>query len=419
MLFHEGTIVLILVLFFANNSMSFEINSVGMEVALANVTEFPDIRGIDPETVFCLGKIHFAGPKPTLEAFCKVCNVSKVNCNCEKKSLLCAIVQKEKKSENDKANITHDRKYYMLQATYEVACGTVSIIGNSLVVATSLTFFKKLSRCHRLIALLAALDLAVATINITTAVPKFWTYEWIYGSILCILLIDINNILVSMALGVIVIIAFERYMGIIYPYSFSLTDKKLLGLVIVNVPLAAVLHIPNFLYRKLDDTNICKAVSPINEIFDWILFFFYYIIPVLLASLFYIRIIKRLILSSKECFDIIGSDQQKKKRLQENKRIIKILVSVLVAFVFLTLPVRIYWLIIMYGTDWSTRTFQTIKLVCFLPYSLHVAINPIIYSLIDNRFRRDVRHLCRMSKSKSNTVSSNRPSFMTNVESEI
>ena len=422
MLFHEGAMVLTLVLFFANNSLSFEIDSAGIEVPLANVTESPDIGVIDPETKLCLGKIHLAGPKPTLEALCKVCNISKVNCNCKQKSLLCAIVQKEKDSEYDKAIIISDRNsswFYTLQATYEVACGTVSIIGNGLVVATSLTYFKTLSRCHQLIALLAVLDLSFATISIIIAVPKFWTYEWIYGSILCMLLPDISDIVVSMALGVIVIIAFERYMGIIHPYNFSLTDKKLLGLVIVNAPLAAVLEIPDFLYRKLDNTNICEVVSPIDEIHNWILFLFYFIIPAIFASLFYIRIIRRIILSSKECFNIIGSDQQKKKRLQENKRITKILVSVLIAFVVLTLPIRIYWLVKMYGTDWSIRTFQIIKVVCSLPYSLHVAINPIIYSLIDNRFRRDVRHLCRTSKSKRNMVSSNQTSFMTNVESEI
>ena len=422
MLFHEGTIVLTLVLFFANNSLSFITDSVGIEIPLANVTESPDIGIIDHETKLCLGKILDAGPKPTLEALCKVCNIPKVNCSCEQKLLLCAIVQKEKNSENDKAFIINGRNsswFYTLQATFEVAFGTVSIIGNGLVVATSSAFFKKLSRCHRLIALLAVLDLSFAAISIITAAPKFWTYEWIYGSILCILLPDVNDIVVSMALAVIVIITFERYMGIIYPYNFLLTDKKLLGLVIVNALLAAVLEIPDFLHRRLDDTNICKVVSSIAKIHNWILFLFCFIIPAILASLFYIRIIKRLILSAKECFDIIGSDQQKKKRLQESKRITKILVSVLIAFVVLTLPIRIYWLIKMYRTDWSIRTFQIIKLVCYLPYSLHVAINPIIYSLIDNRFRRNVRRLCRTSKSKTNMVSSNHCSYMTNVESEI
>jgi len=92
-------------------------------------------------------------------------------------------------------------------------------------------------------------------------------------------------------------------------------------------------------------------------------------------------------------------------RIKGFRRITKILVAILVAYVVLVFPNRIVWVILdSLGTsNISITTYRILKYVGLFPYMFHVAINPIIYSAIDRKFRSEVKQVFQ-SKHKHRSV---------------
>ena len=97
--------------------------------------------------------------------------------------------------------------------------------------------------------------------------------------------------------------------------------------------------------------------------------------------------------SSQERQVMSSQERQMRHRHQENKRISRILASLLIAFVMFVLPNKVYWLMKYHGLlrgleDTEMNILINVLDVC---YSVHVSINPVIYSIIDVRFRKHLK----------------------------
>ena len=82
-----------------------------------------------------------------------------------------------------------------------------------------------------------------------------------------------------------------------------------------------------------------------------------------------------------------GGDRRRPKR-----KLIKILVVIVTLFALLTLPIHIWYLWYEFSDRSESQNYslEVVEIFASLMY-MHSAVNPIIYSIMDRSFRRDVK----------------------------
>ena len=356
----------------------------------------------------------------TLYDLCKRCNISKKECTCEKEQFLCNLTTAESiGGSSNKTELRCLTTINQVKAAVNTITGIIGVIGNALVVAVTLKYLNSSSRCHLLIGLLAAMDLIFSIAQFIQTLPLFWTCKWIYGLAMCKIFDALANLSSVFSLGIILIIALERYQGIIHPLHGGLSTTSIWILLVSNLVFGFVICIPGFIYPKMTDFGICEEKLPGQSslYYSWVLFIFYYLWPIAIISFLYIRIIRTLY--SGNVMSAIN-EKQRQQRIKDNRRILIILICVLVAFAILVFPNRIVWLIVDHvgNKNISSSTYNALSLLGFIPYALHVTINPFIYSLVDPKFRGKLLTLFPRIKLCSNSSSSTSTTgvLVTNVE---
>ena len=355
--------------------------------------ERPNPFGVDNLEDMC---INFLGTTNncTCEMFTLLVEGEKVNlCSYVATSLIYAV--KHTKSD-------------VIYAAIVIFISLMGIIGNSLVIfaqpkRNSPGTKIGISGHHKLVNTLASFDLFFSIISIIFVTPRLWTSEWFYGQVGCKVVKSLVTLGAFVAIGVIFIIVIERYYGIVHPFKTGIsTKKRCYGLLVANILIANVPIIPRFMYLMIHTESMqCienwpSKFSPV--IYDWVIFIIYWIIPVIIISAMYKRIYTALNKRTAVCKVFSGSLNNKRqmKRLQDNRRTMRNLVAVLIAFIIFTLPNKLSWVVLdMLGGYYNTPWYLFINYSCSVLYNLHVLVNPLVYTLVDERFRRRVKNLLR------------------------
>lgn len=331
----------------------------------------------------------------TLNFYCTKCNYTKEECNCQFLYLICNITGINAKVPTEFT--CKKEEIRLTKAISNVVFGVLGVLGNLLVIYVTYIYRESSTRCQFLIAGLAVVDFIFAIAQIILNVPELWTCHWLYGRAMCTLLHSSTDLSFMIALGFILLIGFERFVGILFPLSNFLTKRLILILSAVNVVLGIAVVLPSTIHTTTQvDINgnvSCKEDfgKKASKIYTIFIFVFYFLIPIIFASVIYFMIIHKLYTSYASTLTFLTTEQRE-RRVKDNKRIVKILVSILVAFVVLVLPNRIAWIVFDF-TETSDKEHSIWSVVGFIPYSIHVAINPILYSLIDARFQKKLLNL--------------------------
>lgn len=293
----------------------------------------------------------------------------------------------------------------------------MGILGNSLVIfaqpkRNSPGKKIRISGHHKLVNALASFDLFFSIISIIFVAPRLWTSEWLYGPVGCKVVRSLVTLGAFVAIGIIFIIAIERYYGIVHPFKTGISKKKrCYTLLIVNIVFAIVPIIPRFMHLMIHTESMqCIENWPSKQspvIYDWSIFIVYWIIPVMIISAMYKRIYTALNKRTTVCKVFSGShhSKQQMKRLQDNRRTMRNLVAVLIAFIIFTLPNKLSWVVLdMLGGYHNTSWYMYINYTCSVLYNLHVLTNPLVYTLVDERFRRRVKNLLRKKIQKVHQI---------------
>lgn len=142
---------------------------------------------------------------------------------------------------------------------------------------------------------------------------------------------------------------------------------------------------------------ICAEFFPRGERDDYlysiIIFVVLYTIPLLAMFLCYGAIAHRLWIR-KPIGDILANPQGYGRQINQRKKIIKMLITIVLAFTILWFPfftVSLYYDLQLHQNDVSYRTVMAI--LQLVGYS-NSCINPIIYTFLNNKFQRDFMVMC-------------------------
>ena len=378
----------------------------------------------------------------SLEEVCFIFNIAPKNCTCDLPFTkgdgtpfdVCKVIGHSKNGTLDKYfNISLNTTLQhgipqQLYAGFSVVVVVLSLIGNSLVIAVTLKHSRDMSNFKRIIASLACCDITFAVLQFIMMVPKFWTTEWIYGAWMCKLLSASSSMGANVTAGIILIISLERYIGIVHPLKQGLTKLMLNGMEMLNIFIAAVTAIPIMVFTRVEENPpMCRIAWPHNEgrrdslIYNWFEVIFYLLLPSSVIISLYVRIIRHLQLSVNRVKRFVDRESRHQK-CKENMRITMILLGVLASYVVLTTPSRLSVLILDHiDGGGSSKHYTGIDITVYyilsmmqIAYPLHTAVNPIVYCVVDRKWRRDVAHLFCKKRQRSLSTSSVR-SWQTTV----
>ena len=328
---------------------------------------------------------------------------------------------------------------------------TFGILGNGIVLATYVSNYKEMTAFKFLICHLAASDLLFATTQIFQAAltlgkdqrfvtlqqgqnertegrkdllrtifgshfgqkrketksRRINTYEWQFGKEACKFTRACYLSGSVVAIGTILLIAAERYQGVINPLRAGniFHTKIKVGLALVWI-LTITTTVPVWIVAEVDD-GVCTLdwVPSLGR--TWMKGYHVFmlivccLIPAFILLVLYSRIIQRLS-QSQETSEIL-SQQATQRRRQRNLGIVKILLAIIIFFYVSVLPLRVTDLLLAFinYTELSDAAFKAM-VYCGIIYQFQVALNPLMYSFVNPKFRELVLRLfCRICRNNS------------------
>lgn len=351
----------------------------------------------------------------SLEELCVALHHSQ-NCTCEAIGI---VGQSDfcKLKEEETNLIHHDHKSILLPVLITIVA-ILALIGNTAVVWIKGRKNANKSRHTYLIILLAICDMFFAVFVLIYYLPSFYTSNWVYGLIGCKIISCAATLGAWVSIGVILIIAVERFFGIVFPLRRDMTDRRMVIFLFVNVLLAICFVIPRIIHLQIHPERLICYENWMDQdltyakVYDWSMFILYSAAPIIVISTMYLWIFRsfsRSLVRYKQDHSQY-MERVKAKRMRSNKRSMVLLVAVLIAFVLCTFPNKIRWLILSivstssasFKDEMESPYFHTVTEVM---YSIHLAINPLIYASADYQFRRRLKNnvLALFGKSRITT----------------
>ena len=129
-----------------------------------------------------------------------------------------------------------------------------------------------------------------------------------------------------------------------------------------------------------------------------------FLAPLIALIIMYGKIIHKLWKGSSK--DLGEQNQRLHQRRRDNKRIITILITVTILFFILVSPSYIFYLVFNHGGVMShldsIESWMRWQIYVDIPITLHTTINPIVYSVVDHKFRASLLNLICRKKGSAN-----------------
>nr|XP_004206079.2 C-C chemokine receptor type 5-like [Hydra vulgaris] len=340
----------------------------------------------------------------TLDQICQLFEIIGENCSCSNPivEFLCNI-----KNQSEKVIVTFkcDSVSNKVIGISNIISSVFALIGNGFVIGFGISSWKDLSRFRQLILGLAISDFMFAVVEVMISIPKIWTCQWLYGLFLCKVLYAVLAASANIAVGFIVIVAVDRYVGIVHMFSTLFNQNRFRVIVIINVVAGILSVLPPLVVLQVSKFKTCEENwnNKKSSVYTMVLFFVYYLIPVVVLIVLYYIIIAWLKEAYLKCKAL--NNAQQISRLKKNKRTLIMLISILACFAVLVIPNRAVWIINdFYGLSNIKDKYliRFLKIVSEVPYVFHAAVNPIIYSVVDLKFQSQMKKffnvLCRYPK---------------------
>ncbi|XP_069828258.1 type-2 angiotensin II receptor-like [Dendropsophus ebraccatus] len=273
----------------------------------------------------------------------------------------------------------------------------IGIVGNMIIVVGLTCCHHKKSVANIYIVNLAIADLLfVATLPLW-AVDLLGRYKWIFGSIMCKFCGAMSSVNMYASIFFLTCLSIDRYFGIVRPME-SLKGRTLTKAKIIT-PLiwgsAFAMSTPSMYFRQTYYSNhihhiVCGMRYPPNNLFwpifaDSLKYVVGFVIPFIIQGICYCMIYKIILKSSKN-------------KLKKNKsdNILKVVVSMVLAFLICWLPlhiVNIFKLLARFGVITNCGTIHNLNVS--IPFTICIAfanscVNPILYYFASNRFRNQL-----------------------------
>lgn len=277
----------------------------------------------------------------------------------------------------------------------------MSLVGNSLVIATFIFDKHMRSVTNVFILSLAISDLMVTVTLVPFNLGLVFSKYWIFGRSACKMVPFFMTFSVSSSSLTLCSIALDRYIAIVHPHKLKfLQNPKPAGLFLAIIwIISAFCSVPNAIFYDLrkvefrcvvpgsEDKYACvwpksKYREPLQL---WLTLVVLFITPLVFMSVVYCRVGYQLWIRKP-----VGSKRNTSENTIMKKKVIKMLVIVMLAYVLCWSPIMILNAVVEMDSNVNKSSeellsylknyFQCLSLVS-------CCINPVIYTFMNRKFR--------------------------------
>lgn len=313
---------------------------------------------------------------------------------------------------NATSSLTDDQPYpfllVLLTTLFFSLIITTGLLGNSFVMATLTRWREMQTPCNLLIANICLADIAVCVLAAPLRIIEIF-HGWIFGDVMCYVLTPLQDVFVVISVITHTVIALERHRAIVSPFKPKMTLARVKTTVLViwfasyvtaGVPMVI------FLKNQLagDGNYYCFPVFTKDNFriaYEMYLVVLFIASPLMLQCAVYFDVIR--VLKAKDeihtrCKSLKSNSSQRKfinDRIQQKKRLVRMLIVLMVVFQMCYLPRGVIMLMSEFMPDIITRTeFIYVELITLAMFYLKHVVNPLILWAMSNDFRAGCWNIC-------------------------
>ena len=282
----------------------------------------------------------------------------------------------------------------------------ISLVGNSVIIANVARNKQMQTTVNYLIANMAASDLVISTFAVPIKLveivfgPRRWLLDGAVGLISCKLVYFLQDISSSVSVQSLVVIAIDRYRGIVFPFRQAIITPKRCKVIIPLVWLSSMgLHAIYFYTVRLvsqNNTTYCvfswePAFHPqkAQELYIIIILILVILLPFSVITVLYSRIIWSLRKGGLE-----RSSSFSHRRHKENVKVFKYICAIMVAFAVCILPINIYAILYFFVWKWKMPCgMEQLGFAMHFALFSNAAITPAINLAFNDRHRKGLKDI--------------------------
>ncbi|KAK1172804.1 delta-type opioid receptor-like, partial [Acipenser oxyrinchus oxyrinchus] len=261
-------------------------------------------------------------------------------------------------------------------------------------------------------------NLAVADALVTTTMPfqstDYLLGTWPFGEVVCKIFISIDYYNMFTSIFTLTMMSVDRYIAVCHPVK-ALDFRTPVKAKIINVCiwiLSSAAGIPALILGSTQTnhglytgTTECALQFPEPYVYwDTIMkicvFIFAFVVPVLIISVCYTLMILRL-----KSVRLLSGSREKDRNL---RRITKLVLVVVAIFIICWTPIHIFILVKVLTNIPETTSVMAAYFFCVALGYTNSSLNPILYTFLDENFKRCFKDFCIPSKQKTDRQSASR-----------
>ena len=290
-----------------------------------------------------------------------------------------------------------------------------SVLGNILLIVIVKRNKRMQTITNYLIVNMAVSDILISVLAIPRRMtevllgPGRWLFHGVLGSLLCKSLSFFQDISTAVSILSLVVIAIDRHRGIVHPLRKQLINPgKLCKIVIPLIWITSMgLHAVYFYTFRtvtVDTKTYCTLTwapkfddRKSQETYYLILLFCLIIVPTCIVTILYSAIILNLKRNRRERCEGPSSCLTL-RRSKEDKKVVRIVIAILIAFIVCLIPINVYAILIFFVWDPGEVPCGIDDAgfaVHFILYS-NASINPCIYFILNDTYRKGLISILRL-----------------------
>ncbi|KAE8574367.1 hypothetical protein XENTR_v10003396 [Xenopus tropicalis] len=293
-------------------------------------------------------------------------------------------------------------------AVYLIVC-VVGLVGNCAVMYVIVRYTKMKTATNIYIFNLALAD-ALVLVTLPFQGTDIFMGIWPFGNVLCKIAIAIDYYNMFTSTFTLTMMSVDRYIAICHPVK-ALDIRTPHKAKVVNVCiwiLASFIGIPVMVMGSAEMENDeieCLVQIPPPEhywdpVFGICVFLFSFVIPVLIITICYSLMIRRL-----KKVRVLSGSKEKDRNLRRITRLVLVVVAV---FVICWTPIQIFVLVQSLGAKPDSDIKVAVLHFCIALGYVNSSLNPVLYAFLDENFKACFKKFCFPSAFRPELQMSNR-----------
>ena len=275
----------------------------------------------------------------------------------------------------------------------------VGFLLNFLVIVVRIIKRKTMTTFQLMLCTIAFNDMVLSLLFGFISALLLHDFKWIYHPSACKVLFPTVTHFMSVNVGCMFTVSYERYRAIVHPFKRKFSMKKTIIVIIVIWVLSIGCTVPNIIALRMQPFGECRETwsdTTAPKIYSLCLLVLIYVLPLSFVIVMHVVIGVKL-RKARGRFNVQRTRETSFLRhtMKRNVQTVKLLVSITVAFSLFVLPTKLYYAVWDLAPDVITDNAASILDGYKSMYYIHVIVNPILYSLTNSQFRTDLKDVFR------------------------